>query len=270
MRAISIDSTDKSEVNRREIRRRLEDRDTIVKFFYITPEMASKDYYTKFLNELLRDGVFSHFVIDEAHCLTDKKYRESFSILKEFREKHRKIPFIALTTASTGTLNEIQSLLGMKEPTIIQSSSVKTNIFYEVTCVDDALPVGELDFLKTIEKLAPDYKTLKQKELPSGIIYCRTVAEVNDVLAALETKNISATSFYGSMDSRQRFENYDSWISDKVPVMVATSESFGLGIVKPRVKFVIHTSAPRNVRAYYQVLSSTTFSFLLFLTFFIA
>lgn len=55
------------------------------------------------------------------------------------------------------------------------------------------------------------------------------------------------------MDPDEKFENYDMWMSNEIPIMVATSESFGLGIVKPEVKFVIHTSAPSNLRAYYQV-----------------
>jgi hypothetical protein len=63
--------------------------------------------------------------------------------------------------------------------------------------------------------------------------------------------------FYAAYDNR--FNDFEDWMSDKVPIIVATTESFGLGIVKPFVKFVIHADVPKDLRAYYQVRNQLNF-----------
>jgi superfamily II DNA helicase RecQ len=103
LRAKSINSN-VTLTERREIRALIEEEDTILKFFYLTPEMATTDFYSQFIHDSLKDGTFSHVVVDEAHCLIDKGYRQSFGKLKDFREAHPEIPFIALTTGSQVSL----------------------------------------------------------------------------------------------------------------------------------------------------------------------
>lgn len=250
LRAKTINSTIKSLKERRDIRNAILCDDTIVKFFYLCPEMAATSFYNDFLHSMMEDRLFSHVVIDEAHCLTDKGFRDSFSKLKEFRQKHLDIPFIALTTGSDSTLKEIQQKLGLESPKIIKSSCIKENIFYQVTELNADQEINFLDFFKF---LAPDFESLKAKEMPTGIIYCQTYAEIEKTVAELVKLEVPATVFHAKLDIDTRFENYDDWSSDKYPIIVATAESFGLGIVKSCVKFVLHVNVPKNLRAYYQV-----------------
>lgn len=260
LRSTSINSTTRAGSNeRRDIRVSLLDNNSNIKFFFMCPEMLAKDFYTCFINEMLRLDLISHFVIDEAHCVIDKGFRSSFKVLKNFRMNHPKVPFIALTTASKSDTEKIQEELGMINPTTIRSSSVKTNIFYEAVELEED---EKIDFLKFFTTLTPDFMNLKAKNMLTGIIYCLSFKELENTVKTLEELNIPATSFHTKLSIKNRFENYEDWMSDKVPVIVATTESFGLGIVKKRVKFVIHTTVPKNLRAYYQVLEYKIINYL--------
>lgn len=250
MRAKSINSTVK-QTERRDIRDSLMDEGTPIKFFYMCPEMAAMDFYTDFLHRMLSEGTISHVVVDEAHCLTDKSYRKAFAILTGLRINYPNVPFIALTTASKATIDNIRDVLGMKNPKIIQASSVKTNIVYEAVCMNEEDEVEQIDFLAFFKTVSPDFDKLKSKEMLSGIIYCRTNSEIDKILKVLEGQKVPATDFQSK--DVHRFEKYDEWMSDKIPIMVTTTECFGLGIVKARVKFVVHVNVPKNMRGFYQV-----------------
>ena len=254
LRTKSINSTTSpGSIERRDIRESLLDKKTNIKFFFMCPEMAAMDYYNHFINKMLELGLISHFVIDEAHCVIDKGFRSSFKVLKDFRINHPTVPFIALTTASKPDTKKIQENLGMINPTTIRASSVKANIFYDAVELKDD---ENIDFLKFFKQMAPDFETLKAKDMLTGIIYCLTFKQLEATVKALEdlnVPNLNVTTFHSKLNAKNRFENYEDWMSNKAPVMVATTESFGLGIVKIHVRFVIHTNVPKNLRAYYQV-----------------
>lgn len=137
----------------------------------------------------------------------------------------------------------------MDQPTIIKSSSVKEGIFYDAIALNDD---QEIDFLELFKTIAPDFDSLKPKEMPTGIIYCQTFDDLDKTVQSLQNSCIPVTTFHAKLDFTERFKNYDDFMADKYPIIVATSESFGLGIVKKFVKFVIHINLPKHLRAYYQ------------------
>jgi len=57
--------------------------------------------------------------------------------------------------------------------------------------------------------------------------------------------------YHGQMDNTDRRRNQERWMNDEVRVMVGTI-AFGLGINKPAVRAVIHTSLPKSIEQYYQ------------------
>ena len=57
--------------------------------------------------------------------------------------------------------------------------------------------------------------------------------------------------YHGQMDNADRRRNQERWMNDEVRVLVGTI-AFGLGINKPAVRAVIHTSLPKSIEQYYQ------------------
>ena len=85
----------------------------------------------------------------------------------------------------------------------------------------------------------------------SGIIYCLSRYESDQVTEILNNNGIKAKPYHAGIDDKTRFKTQENWIVDKFYVIVATV-AFGMGIDKPDVRFVIHFSAPKSIEGYYQ------------------
>ena len=72
-----------------------------------------------------------------------------------------------------------------------------------------------------------------------GIVYCSRTETTKDIAYALKTKGISSTYVHGKMSDFERRRNECFWKSGKALVICAT-KSFGMGIDKPDVRFVLH------------------------------
>lgn len=114
-----------------------------------------------------------------------------------------------------------------------------------------------LCYLQVVEKPARDETALAslvalvQSFSPSdtGIVYCLTRKETEQVAAELCKHNISAASYHAFMTDKE--ETHHSWVHNRLQVVVATI-AFGLGINKPDVRFVIHYTLSKSMEGYYQ------------------
>ena len=70
-----------------------------------------------------------------------------------------------------------------------------------------------------------------------------------------EVKNLIfsliSTAYHAGLKDAERSQVQDEWMDGKVAVIVATI-SFGMGVDKGSVRFVVHWCAPQNVAGYYQ------------------
>ena len=85
----------------------------------------------------------------------------------------------------------------------------------------------------------------------SGVIYCATRKNVEEVCDRLLADGFRATRYHAGLSDEERRANQEAFTYDDAPIMVATN-AFGMGIDKSNVRFVLHYNMPKNMESYYQ------------------
>ena len=206
------------------------------KILYMSPEALMNE---RRINEIKKLDV-GLFVIDEAHCISKwgpgfRKDYESLSKLKDIFPCSNITAFTA--TADKATREDIMKkvshsncelfLQGFKRPNLSLSVYQKFNW-------KDQL----LNFLKNKKGL-------------SGIVYCLSRKNTEDVASFLNSQSFNAIAYHAGQDKNIRKENQNSFMTESGVIMAATI-AFGMGIDKPDVRFVVHVSLPSNIESYYQ------------------
>ncbi len=209
-----------------------------IKLLYIAPERlnASLVDFIQFLKTLN----VSLFAIDEAHCISHwgHDFRPDYLSLSKLKEHFPKVPIIALTaTADKMTRKDILERLNLHEPKTFVSSFNRANIQYSIEDKND-------HFSKLTEFLA-------ERKDESGIIYCLSRANTEDYAEKLNEAGFKAEAYHAGLDSHTRTDRQEQFKRDEIKIIVATT-AFGMGIDKSNVRFVVHTSMPKNIEGYYQ------------------
>ena len=100
---------------------------------------------------------------------------------------------------------------------------------------------------KQKDKFVMDYISGHPGE--SGIVYCATRKNVDELCEKLRGQGIPAAGYHAGMDNRTRKDSQDDFIYDRVQVIVATN-AFGMGIDKSNVRFVLHFGLPESGEGY--------------------
>ena len=85
----------------------------------------------------------------------------------------------------------------------------------------------------------------------SGIIYCATRRQVDELSVLLADQGLSVRPYHAGLSDEERKENQELFIRDDVQIIVATI-AFGMGINKSNIRFVVHYDLPKNIESYYQ------------------
>lgn len=209
-----------------------------IKLLYVSPEGLC----TQRIRNLLRNAQVpvDCITIDEAHCISEwgHDFRPGYLEIASAREEFPRAVFLALTaTATKHVQSDIVKNLRMENPAILVASFNRPNLF-----------------LQAEKKARPEQQVLSFLEKhrgQSGIIYCFSRRQVDELTQKLKSNGISALSYHAGLSDCQRVKNQRAFISDKADVMVATV-AFGMGINKPDVRFVIHFDMPKSIEQYYQ------------------
>ena len=208
------------------------------KLLYVAPESLAKDDNIDFLNKIN----ISFLAVDEAHCISEwgHDFRPEYRNLKTILNKiNTQIPVIALTATATAKVqDDIIKNLDIKDAKIFKSSFNRPNLFYEVRQKTDNLNKDIISFIK-------------QRNGKSGIIYCLSRKNVNELSQFLQVNSIDALPYHAGLDSKVRAKNQDMFLMEECDIIVATI-AFGMGIDKPDVRFVIHHDIPKSLESYYQ------------------
>ena len=206
-----------------------------VKFLYVAPERLTSE---AFRLRVVRMNV-SLIAVDEAHCISQWGYdfRPSYLRIAELRERLPGVPVLALTASATEVVAEdIMHHLKFSEPHLLRRSFARPNLSYSVRHTDDKN--GQL--LRLLRNVPG-----------SGIVYMRTREGTEQLAEQLRDEGIAAAAYHGGLGHADRTQRQESWLKDKVRVMVATN-AFGMGIDKPDVRFVVHYSMCDSLESYYQ------------------
>lgn len=213
------------------------------KIIYVAPERLETQ---GFLDFVMSEGIkISFLAVDEAHCVSQwgQDFRPSYLKILDFLKKLPYRPVIGAytATATTGVRDDIMDILQLQDPSVITTGFDRENLYFAVR-----KPVDKY-------KELVNYIRRKEKEMPgsSGIVYCLTRKNVEDVCYNLRKEGFSVTRYHAGLSDMERKENQDDFIYDRRQIMVATN-AFGMGIDKSDVRFVIHYNMPKNMESYYQ------------------
>jgi ATP-dependent DNA helicase RecQ len=203
---------------------------------YVSPEkLLSADFAP-----LLKNTNINSFAIDEAHCISSwgHDFRPEYTQLGFMKREFPNIPIVALTaTADKVTRKDIIQQLQLVEPEVFIASFDRPNIRLTVR-------PGQ----QRIEQIITFIRNRKHQ---SGIIYCLSRKNTEDLSAKLNTAGIIARPYHAGLTDSQRSLTQEDFINDKIPVVCATV-AFGMGIDKSNVRWVIHYNLPKNMEGYYQ------------------
>ena len=203
---------------------------------YVSPERLRLG---DFLNLLLNVSV-SFFAIDEAHCISEwgHDFRPDYLALSELRSIFPDVPIAAFTANATQVVaRDITERLRLKDPLLVKASFNRPNLFYQV------LPKTEI--YKQLDAFLSEHPD------QPGIIYRTTRANVDITVERLRSKGHDCLAYHAGLGERERSDAQEAFRLDKCRIIVATI-SFGMGIDKSNVRFVLHGDLPKNVESYYQ------------------
>ena len=211
-------------------------RQSKVRLLYLAPETLLMEKTLA----LLATQKVSCFTIDEAHCISEwgHDFRPEYRQLTQLRKRFPESVCIALTaTATQRVQQDIQKSLQFEESSSFVASFNRENLFLEIK--QKSQPAQQT--LSFLDKF-PDQ---------SGIIYCLSRKQVDDMAEFLEEEGYSVKPYHAGLPTDVRQKNQLSFINDDTQIMVATI-AFGMGINKPNVRFILHFDLPNNIESYYQ------------------
>ena len=186
--------------------------------------------------------------VDEAHCVSQwgHDFRAAYRALDALRlylAPNGEVPLMALTATAVGAVrDDIDKVLGLREPFVAVNSCDRPNLFVRVAKKRGA----ETDF-KRIADAVRDANG-------SVIVYCPSVRETEAVCEALRAKFVSSDSvgvYHARLSPSQRKKTHMDFLVGAVKVVAATV-AFGMGIDKPDIRLVVHYGAPKTMEEYYQ------------------
>lgn len=210
-----------------------------IKLLYVAPERLETGRFRDFAART----PISLIAVDEAHCVSQwgQDFRSSYLGIGDFiAGLPQRPPVGAFTaTATERVRRDIVGLLGLRNPAVTVTGFDRPNLYFDVVK------------LETKYKAAWVARYVADHPDESGIVYCATRKTTEALTDTLNQMGHPAVAYHGGMSPDAREVAQRDFITDKVPVVVATN-AFGMGIDKSNVRYVIHHNLPESIEAYYQ------------------
>ena len=237
LRAETINSSNNDEWPRVEERLGNDDVDLLL----IAPERFANQHFQENILAPLgaRSGLI---VVDEAHCISDwgHDFRPDYRRIKNLLEfLPGNTPIVACTaTANDRVVEDVLNQLG-ENITLRRGPLAR-----------EGLSLVAHDLQKQSHRLAWLAEQIPHLE-GTGIIYCLTKRDTEDVCEWLNSQGINALSYHGGTPPDERPQIEQELLTNECKVLVAT-KALGMGFDHPTLSFVIHFQTPGSVIEYYQ------------------
>ena len=209
-----------------------------IKLLYVSPERLIAD-----MDQWSSDMLISLIAIDEAHCISHwgHDFRPEYTQLGLVKERFPGVPIMALTaTADRLTRIDLREQLGIGDAKMFIKSFDRPNISLSV-----------VSGMSGREKLKRIVNFIEAHKGQSGIVYCLSRKNTEDMAKSLSALGINAQAFHAGMPTEKKLRIQRDFINDDLQVICATI-AFGMGIDKSNVRWVIHSNMPKNIESYYQ------------------
>ncbi len=207
------------------------------KIIYVAPERLETVGFMR----LAESVKISLLTVDEAHCISQwgQDFRPSYLKIKEFIHNlsYRPVLGAFTATATDKVKKDIKEILELDNPTVVTTGFNRENLYFGVEHPKD--------------KDRALYRILRENKNKSGIVYCTSRKNVEEVCQKLVDVGMKATRYHAGLSAEERLKNQEDFLYDRKPIMVATN-AFGMGIDKSNVSFVIHYNMPKDIESYYQ------------------
>jgi len=217
-----------------------------MRILYVTPEKLAKS--KRFMNRLEKAYAakcLDRIVIDEVHCCSQwgHDFRPDFKFLGVMKRQFPGVPILGLTaTATQDVVEDVTKMLSIPSAIIFRAPLNRPNLVYEVHSKPANTEAAMDKICSVITSRFPGQ---------SGIIYCLSQKETEEVASQLRKREIAAHCYHANMETQTRSRVHREWAKNELQVVVATV-AFGMGIDKPDVRFVIHHSMSKSLDNYYQ------------------
>ena len=222
---------------RRDVMRQV--RAGMVDLLYVSPERLRESSFIGMLSQL---NVWL-VAVDEAHCISTwgTDFRPDYLRIPDAIDRLPQRPVIAAftATATPGVRDDLIEQLRMDEPERVLAGFDRPNLRFLAK------------YCRTPSTRLRDLSAEVRARQGSGIIYAGTRKATEEQASWLNADSRSAVPYHAGLSSAERTEAQDRFLSGEVDIIVATN-AFGMGIDKPNVRFVIHTTLPPSPDAYYQ------------------
>lgn len=207
------------------------------KIIYVAPERLENYEFLEFARNL----EISMVTVDEAHCISQwgQDFRPSYLKIVEFIKNLPKRPIVSAftATATEEVKNDILCTLSLADPEVVITGFDRKNLYYSV------------ENIRRKDEFIMEY--IEKHPTESGIIYCATRKNVDNLFELLFKRGVPVTRYHAGLTNETRKKNQDDFIYDRTPVIIATN-AFGMGIDKSNVRYVIHYNMPQSMENYYQ------------------
>lgn len=206
-----------------------------IKLLYAAPERLENISFAERIRGLKPSYVF----VDEAHCISEwgHNFRPSYRNISEFTNFISVKKISAFTaTATPEVVKDIIAQLNFTNEKVFVRGFERENL--------------RLNVMVTKKKNEACLSLIKQYKTPA-IIYTTSRRSAEEAAEHLNLHRINSTYYHAGLAAELRKKIQEDFLSDKVPVIVATN-AFGMGIDKKDIRLIIHYNTPGSIENYYQ------------------